>query len=124
MINNKLGTEKKLGGQNEQTKLKTGIVQPLRRIADKLMPELTETVKLAATLRGAALKKQVAMAVAQNDQVLAQMDIVFDNMIKLQTFRRIVEQIRRLTEEQQDLLTDIEKEHKRLLESILGVKED
>ena len=124
MINNKLGTEKKLGGQNEQTKLKTGIVQPLRRIADKLMPELTETVKLAATLRGAALKKQVAMAVAQNDQVLAQMDIVFDNMIKLQTFRRIVEQIRRLTEEQQDLLTDIEKEHKRLLESILGVKEE
>jgi hypothetical protein len=115
-------TNNKVGEEEERAKLRDDIVAPCRELVGTLMPALADDVKAAAASSGPELRKRAAAAVKKNEIVLARMDLVFNHMLQMATYRSIVEQMRKLKQDQEELFTDIERERKKLLESILGVE--
>lgn len=113
-------TNNRVGEPDELNRLRGGVVEPTRRIAESMVPQLADAVRPTPEMSGEALKKQVASLVDLDARILKEMDQVFANMIQLETFRAMVDLARKIREDQSKLLEDIEKERKRLLELILG----
>ena len=117
MINNKLGDD------TERSRLKDAIIGPTRRLAAELLPTLADGVRASVEAGDPGAGKRFAGLAEQNDRILKEMDQVLSNMQKMETYRRIVGQARKLREDQERLMEDIRKAHKELIESILdGVK--
>jgi hypothetical protein len=114
MVNNKLGDEA------ERSRLKDGIVTPCHAIAATMMPKLSEAITAATKETAAGMKKAIPATAQQTDVLLKEMDLVLNNMLRIETMRRIIEQAIRVREMQEGLLTEIEKERLELLRSILG----
>ena len=117
MINNKLGDD------TERSRLKDAIIGPTRRLAAESLPTLADGVRASVEAGSPGAGKRFVGLAEQNDRILKEMDQVLSNMQKMETYRRIVGQARKLREDQERLMEDIRKAHKELIESILdGVK--
>ena len=114
MVNNRLGDSE------ERSKLRAGVVEPLRRLVESRLPELADAARAAAAAQGAELKAGLARLVESDDRALREMDLVLNNMMKLETFRRIVEQAARIREDQREVAKELEVQRKALLDSILN----
>jgi hypothetical protein len=77
-------------------------------------------VKSAPALKAEALRRRADALAARDLEIRRGMDRVLANMLKMETFLRIVDTLRKLKGEQQDVVKEIERERKRLLESLLG----
>jgi len=114
MVNNKLGDE------DERSRLKNGIVIPSSNIALTMIPKLSDAIVAVSKTEGDELKKSLTLVARQTDGLLKEMELVLNNMLRLETMRNIVTSMADLRRAQEDLLTDIEKERLELLKSILG----
>jgi hypothetical protein len=87
-----------------QSRLKDQIAEPLRMICTQMFPELrSRLVQLRRTLDDPATgPTQLKAALTECDAILAQMKLVLDKMLELETFNQVVDMLR-------DIITDQEK---------------
>ncbi|HZZ30271.1 MAG TPA: hypothetical protein VFE46_19895 [Pirellulales bacterium] len=88
-----------------QTRLKDQIADPLRHVGTRMFPELrTRLVQLRRMLDDTqAGPGQLQAAVTQCDAILAQMKLVLDKMLELETFNQVVDMLRDIIAEQDKL---------------------
>lgn len=88
-----------------QTRLKDQIADPLRHISQQMFPELrsrlTQLRKLANDPQ--AGPKQLQAALEQSDAILVEMKSVLDKMLELETYNEVVETLRSIITEQEQL---------------------
>jgi hypothetical protein len=99
MVNNRIETPA------IEYRLKDEIADPLRRIAETSFPELDRRLKkLQTALADPQLSKtRHAEAVAQIDAILVEMRLVMNKMLELESFNEIVQHLREIIKEQDDL---------------------
>jgi hypothetical protein len=114
-INNRIDTEEL------KSRLRTGIAEPLRTIAEQMYPELDRRLEeLQAALddvqAGPALRDR---ARAQADDILLAMQKVLDRMIEMEDFNQAVELLRSIIKSQDDLRVLTEQRRKQKARELL-----
>ncbi len=115
MINNRVDTEEL------KTRLKEGISDPLKAIAQGAFPPLVERLKqLGQQLAdpAAAAATQHA-AVAEIDAILVQMQGVLDKMLELETFNEVLETLRQIIDTQEQLNQETKQQQKKDLRDLI-----
>ena len=99
MVNNRIDTPA------VEYRLKDGIADPLRHIAEVSFPELDRRIKkLQASLADPqASKARHAEALVQIDVILVEMRQVMNKMLELESFNQIVQDLRKILAEQEEL---------------------
>jgi hypothetical protein len=99
MVNNRIDTPA------VEYRLKDGIADPLRHIAEVSFPELDRRMKrLQAVLADPqASKARHAEALVQIDVILGEMRQVMNKMLELESFNQIVQDLRKILSEQEEL---------------------
>lgn len=100
MINNRVATEEL------KERLQQGIAAPLVEIGDLLMPPLAEqlsTLERQYAENPSEIAPLLAAAQAQGDEVIEAMKAVLDRMLELESYNELVELLRSIVEEQQQL---------------------
>ena len=98
LINNRIDTEEL------RDRLRGGIAQPLRRVAEQMFPELERRLealspKLDDPRQGPLLRDR---AQQQAEEILVAMRHVLDRMIELESFNEVVELLRNIVEKQKN----------------------
>jgi len=116
LINNRIDSEKL------RRRLKEGIADPLRRIAQDPFPRLEQRLhELEATLdHPEEGPRNRLLAVQQLDAILLQLQEVLHQMIELETFNEAVAALRAIIEAQQKLHEETQKYHKERLRKLGG----
>jgi hypothetical protein len=114
-VNNRIDTEEL------KSRLRTGIAEPLRAIAQRMYPELDRRLEdLQAGLddakSGPALRDR---ARAQADDILLAMQNVLDRMIEMEDFNQAVELLRSIIQMQDDLRGATEQRRKQKTRELL-----
>jgi hypothetical protein len=112
-------TNNRLADSRERARLQAGIIQPLIVLADDLMPGLADEARETAAATGDDLERRADALVKADEEVRRAMDQALSRMVKMESFLRIVETLRKLKQDQSDLVRMIEAERKRILESLL-----
>ena len=115
LINNRVDSE-------ELTqRLQAGIADPLREIASELMPQLEKQLQeLQATASDQKpLEKALAQTKAQGDAVLDAMKQVLDRMLELESYNELVELLRGIVADQQEVQQETKKKRRAKLRSLL-----
>ncbi len=115
LINNRVDSE-------ELTqRLQTGIADPLREIASELMPQLEKQLQELQTTASEqkSLEKPLAQAKAQGDAVLDAMKQVLDRMLELESYNELVELLRGIVADQQEVQQETKKKRRAKLRSLL-----
>jgi len=109
LINNRVDTE------NRKNRLQQEISEPLQSIANDGFPELNDTlVELEKLIVEQQSDGQLAtLALEQTDQLLAQMQLVLDKMLELETYNELIDLVRALIAEQQAVNEKTRKEQKK-----------
>jgi hypothetical protein len=99
MVNNRVDTPEL------QTRLKDQIADPLRRISTQMFPGLkAQLVELRRELDDPATgTAQLKESLKQCDAILAEMKLVLDKMLELETFNEVVDKLRDIIAEQEKL---------------------
>jgi hypothetical protein len=98
MVNNRIDTPA------IESRLKDGIADPLRHIAEVSFPELDRRLqKLQAALADPQAKARHAQALTQIDDILVEMQQVMKKMLELESFNQIVQDLRKIITEQEEL---------------------
>lgn len=99
MVNNRVDTPEL------QTRLKDQIADPLRRISTQMFPALKgRLVELRRELDNPATgTAQLKESLKQCDAILAEMKLVLDKMLELETFNEVVDKLRDIIAEQEKL---------------------
>jgi len=115
LINNRIDSEKL------RRRLKEGIADPLRRVAQEPMPRLEQRLnELEATLdHPEEGPRNRLLAVQQLDALLVQLQEILHQMIELETFNEIVATLRTIIEEQEKLHQETQQYHKERLRKLL-----
>jgi hypothetical protein len=115
MVNNRIDTPEL------QTRLKDQIADPLKRISTQMFPEFrTRLLALRRVLDDtSAGPAQLKNAVAQCDAILAEMKLVLDKMLELETFNEVVDKLRDIITDQQKLNRDTIERQKQELKNKL-----
>jgi hypothetical protein len=115
MVNNRIDTPEL------QSRLKDQIADPLRRIATQMFPELrTRLVRLRSTLDDpTAGTAQLKAALMQSDAILAEMKLILDKMLELETFNEVLDKLRDIITDQQKLNRDTQQQQKQELKNKL-----
>jgi hypothetical protein len=104
-----------------QTRLKDQIADPLKHISLQMFPELrgrlTQLRKLASDPQ--AGPKQLQLALEQSDAILVEMKSVLDKMLELETYNEVVETLRSIITEQDQLNQDTLRRQKEELKNKL-----
>ena len=97
------------------------IAEPLRVVATELMPELEQRVqKIPDALDNPAENAKVlAGAIIQSDEVVAAMQRILDRMLELESYNEIVELLRGIVGDQQQLNEETKAERREKLRSLL-----
>jgi hypothetical protein len=99
MVNNRIDTPA------IEYRLRDGIADPLRHIAEVSFPELDRRLKTlqAALADPQAAKARHAAALKQIDDILREMQQVMSKMLELESFNQIVQDLRKIITEQEEL---------------------
>ncbi len=105
LINNRVDSE------DRKVRLQEQIADPLRRIGQTLFPQLEADLKdLEQKLADPVASDQaVDAAVQQADQILLELDRVLQKMLELETFNELMNIVRSLIEDQQQLIDKTKK---------------
>jgi hypothetical protein len=105
LINNRVDSE------DRKVRLQEQIAVPLRRIGEAMFPELERRLKdLEQKLNDAAASDQaVDAAVQQADDILLELDKVLQKMLELETFNELMNIVRSLIEDQEQLIDKTKK---------------
>jgi len=120
LTNNRVDTE-------ELTeRLRQGIAEPLREIGSELMPQLEKSLQqLQAAAEpsnagnSSAAEKILAMSQAEGDLVLDAMQQVLNRMLELESYNELVELLRGIAAEHQQLLEETKQKRRAKLRSLL-----
>ncbi len=108
LINNRVDT------QERKIRLKEQIADPIKEIAGPLCTELANRLAvLEKELEKPGGPQAAADGVAQIDRVLLEMENVLAQMLDLESYNELIEIVRELIKEQDELRDDTKKEHKR-----------
>jgi hypothetical protein len=115
LINNRVDTEEL------KTRLKDGISDPLRRIADARFPELLARLKKLESVLDNPAAAPAAQDAArdQADIILVEMKQVLDNMLELETFNEALEMLRGIIKLQGELNNETRERQKSKLRDLL-----
>ncbi len=115
LVNNRVDSE-------ELTeRLQSGIADPLREIGAALMPEMEQHLQELQTTFTEQSSPQVSLesAQAQGDVVLNAMQDVLDRMLELESYNELVELLRGIVAEQQEIQDRTKQERREKLRSLL-----
>ncbi len=115
MINNRIDTEEL------KLRLKEGISDPLKAIAENSFPPLVSQLEQLVTQLSsppAAVKTQ-AEAVGQIDAILVKMQGVLDKMLELETFNEVLDMLRQIIDDQQHVNEETKRQQKQDLRSLI-----
>jgi hypothetical protein len=115
LINNRIDTEEL------KDRLQKGIAEPLRRIAEAMIPELERRLEaLQAVLDDPAKSPALrARAQQQADEILLAMRKVRDRMIEVEDFNEAVNLLREIIKTQDQLRNETEQRHKQKIRELL-----
>lgn len=123
LINNRVDTE------DRKKRLKELIADPMRSIGEAMFPELErrEEVLEKLLLDDLAAKKydlgsgqrETAAAVAQANDLLAEMEKILKQMLDLETFNELLDIVRQLIDDQGRVMGDTQKTHNDLQKNLL-----
>ena len=101
-------------------RLSEGIVQPLREVADTLLPRLEASVERCSKAENEAdLQRLLTTAKKDGDAAVEAMRAVLDRMLELESYNELVELLRTLIDDQKQLNEQTEAERKARLRSLL-----
>lgn len=115
LVNNRVDTE-------ELTqRLQQGIAEPLREIGADLMPQLEQQLQelQTAVSQQDVSQRALAEAKADGDAVLDAMKQVLDRMLELESYNELVELLRGITTDQQQLQEETKQKRRDKLRSLL-----
>ena len=115
LVNNRIDTEEL------KERLQKGIAEPLRRIAEAMIPELERRLEaLQAVLDDAAKSPALrARAQQQADEILLAMRKVLDRMIEVEDFNEAVDLLREIIKTQDQLHEETQQRHKQKIRELL-----
>jgi hypothetical protein len=115
LVNNRIDTEEL------NQRLEEGIADPLRNVSDEMFPELERRLqRLLETLADdEAGTENRRAAIEQSNLVLARLKLVLDRMLELENFNEVIELLRSIIREQEQLREQTEKRHKQQLRDLL-----
>ena len=109
LINNRVDSK------DRESRLKEQIADPLRLIGETMFPELNQQLKdLQQKLSDpVASDEAVDLAVEQADAILLELDKVLQKMLELETFNELMNIVRSLIEDQDELIEKTKQEQKK-----------
>ncbi len=109
LINNRVDTK------DRESRLKAQIADPLRRIGETMFPELNHQLKTVQQQLDdpAASDQAVDLAVEQADAILLELDKVLQKMLELESFNELMNIVRSLIEDQQEIIEKTQEEQKK-----------
>ncbi len=112
IINNRIDVN------DRRDRIQRQIAQPLRQIGEELFPILDKRlVQLAGCLEQRVdepeLSASTAAALAQADEILFAMEAVLEKMLELETYNQLVDMLRSLIKDQEDLNDRTKKQQKK-----------
>ncbi len=115
LINNRIDTEELKG------RLQKGIAEPLRHIAEMMIPELERRLEGLQAVLDNATKSPALRALAQQqaDEILLAMRKVRDRMIEVEDFNEAVNLLREIIKTQDQLHDETEQRHKQKIRELL-----
>jgi hypothetical protein len=115
LMNNRVDTE------DHKNRLMQKISDPLRLICEVDFPALdTELVELEVVIGGKTSQiDQAALALDRADVVLVKMTVVLDNMLELETYNELIDLIRSLIDEQEQISEKTQQERKKQVLDLL-----
>ncbi len=103
-----------------KTRLRSGIADPLRDVAERMFPELERRLeRLEATLADDAGPEDRTLAVEQVDAILKAMQAVLERMLELEDFNKAVDLLREIIREQEKLSEQTRQRHRQKLRELL-----
>jgi hypothetical protein len=97
-------TNNRIENPDLQSRLREQIAQPLHRIGNQRMPQLTAQLKLVEEhLQDAAMQPELAKCIATADQILVEMKEVLDRMLELETYNEVVALLRGIISDQDEI---------------------
>jgi hypothetical protein len=116
LINNRVDTE------DRKQRLKELIADPMQWVADTMFPEFDRRVERLEKVLAEAMNKQqfdpqvgnaeATTAVEQANDILAELEEILQQMLDLETFNELLDIVRQLIREQQELIEKTETERK------------
>ena len=115
LVNNRVDTEEL------KKRLKEGISDPLKRIADERFPELLNRLKTLENLLQKPLEAPAVQDQArdQADVILVEMKQVLDNMLELETFNEALDLLRSIIKSQEEVNQQTKDRQKSKLRDLL-----
>jgi hypothetical protein len=120
LVNNRVDTEEL------KQRLQQGIAEPLKEVGDEMLPALKErlaALEAAMTADRASAAQPLAAAQADADAVAEAIKRILDHMLELESYNELVELLRGIVHEHQDLSERIKEEQRRKLRSLLDEDE-
>nr|MCS5631412.1 hypothetical protein [Pirellulaceae bacterium] len=115
LMNNRVDTE------DHKNRLLQKISDPLRLICEVDFPSLdTELIELEVVIGGKTSQiDQAALALDRADVVLLKMTVVLDNMLELETYNELIDLIRSLIDDQEQISEKTQQERKKQVLDLL-----
>ena len=108
-----------------KTRLREQIAQPLHRIGEERMPQLAARLKLVEEhLQDATAAPELARAIALADEVLVEMRQVLDRMLELETYNEVVDLLRGIITDQEEINRRTKERQKERLRSLFEEDDD
>jgi hypothetical protein len=109
LINNRVDSE------DRKTRLQNEVVDPLEHIGSVLFPELDSRLQILETKLDdpQAGPPAAAAAVTKANEILIELDKVLQRLIKFETYNELLDIVRALIKEQEDLIGQTKSEQKR-----------
>jgi hypothetical protein len=102
-----------------KTRLREQIAQPLHRIGEQRMPELADRLELVEEhLQDASAAPELTRAIALADEVLVEMRQVLDRMLELETYNEVLDLLRGIITDQQEISRRTKERQKERLRSL------
>lgn len=116
LVNNRIDTE------DLKDRLEQGISQPLEEIANRLMPELEVALgnlRSSYETDPANVRPQLATAQTHAQEVVEAMKAVLDRMLELESYNELVDLLRAIVKEQEQLRQETQEQRKNKLRRLL-----
>jgi hypothetical protein len=108
-----------------KSRLREQIAQPLHRIAEERMPQLVARLELVEEhLQDDAAAPELARAIALADEVLVEMRQVLDRMLELETYNEVLDLLRGIITDQQEINRRTKERQKERLRSLFEEDEE
>ena len=103
---------------DRRNRIENDIVAPLTDISEKMFPVLDGRLgRLRSNLEGgspeAETRAAAVSAVAQTDQILIRLEAVLEKMLELETYNELVDLIRKMIRDQEDLTERTKEQQKK-----------